>query len=112
MTGFDWTNWEKFPNPLRGEYLSAPFGKGCYQLFNGKTKEFILFGSGNNLAYRMSSLLPKPYGQGTRKNSDKREYILNNIENMLYRTIPFFVVMEMKTFEREMRKSAKHIFNT
>ncbi|WP_293887923.1 MULTISPECIES: hypothetical protein [unclassified Sphingobacterium] len=112
MISFNWTNWENFPNPLRGEYLFAPFGKGCYQLFNDKRKEFILFGSGNNLAYRMSSLLPKPYGQGTRKNNNKREYILNNIENMLYRTISFLDEKEMKTFEKELKKSEKYIFNT
>ena len=70
---YNGSEWRKFTDTRNGKYLVAPFGFGVYQLKNSKTNEFTLFGSGNNLAYRMSSLLPKPYGQGTRRNEAKRE---------------------------------------
>ena len=78
---YNWGEWKPFPDPRNGEYLFAPFGYGVYQLRNIETNEFVLFGSSNNLAFRMSSLLPKPLGQGTRKKEEKRIYILNNIVN-------------------------------
>ena len=112
MSGFEWSEWKKFPNPDIGEYLCAPFGKGCYQLFNNHTKEFVLFGSGNNLAYRMSSLLPKPLGQGTRNNNLKREYVLNNLDEITYRTVSFLDENEMKSFENQIKKVEKYIFKT
>ena len=109
---YSWTEWRKFPDPRKGEYLFAPFSYGVYQIRNKKTNEFILFGSGKNLAYRMSSLLPKPFGQGTRNNEDKRKYILNNIENVEYRTVAFITEKEMKDCERELKQLKIHKFNT
>ncbi len=109
---YSWTEWRKFPDPRKGEYLFAPFGYGVYQLRNNKTNEFILFGSGKNLAYRMSSLLPKPFGQGTRNNEEKREYVLNNITNIEYRTVAFISINEMKDCEQELKQLKIHKFNT
>lgn len=82
-----WSEWKKFPNPLKGEYLCAPFGPGVYQLRNCKTGEFVLFGKGKNVAYRMSSL--HKLGSGKRDNKEKVNYVNNNIDGIIYRTIPF-----------------------
>ena len=109
---YNWTRWSKFPNPRNGEYLVAPFGFGVYQIKDIKSKNYILFGRSKNLAYRMSSLLPKPLGQGTRNKDEKREYILNNIENIEYRTVAFTSEKEMKDCERELKQLNIHIFNT
>ena len=109
---YKWTEWNRFPDPRKGEYLFAPFGLGVYQLRNSKTNEFILFGSGKNLAYRMSSLLPKPYGQGTRNNEGKRQYVLNNIKDIEYRTVAFISQEEMKKCEQELKQLKIHKFNT
>jgi hypothetical protein len=107
-----WSKWEKFPDPRKRDYINAPFGFGIYQLRNVESGEFILFGSGNMCAYRMSSLLPSPYGAGIRNNSEKREYVLSNIKNIEYRTISFESKTEMKKVEDEIKKLEAHKFNT
>ncbi|SRX73375.1 hypothetical protein [Aequorivita antarctica] len=109
MKDFNWSEWYEFPNPADNDILIAPYGKGVYQLKNKATNEFILFGCGNNVAYRMSSLLPKPYGQGTRNNEEKRKYVLNNIENIIYRTIALNDSAEMKRIEQEVKLSQNYI---
>lgn len=107
-----WSDWKPFPNPKKKEYLYAPFGSGVYQLRNKKTQEYVLFGTGGNIAYRMSSLLPEPYGQGTRKNTEKREHVWNNIDDMEYRTIAFASKKMAKSFENFVKKQEKYLFNT
>ncbi len=109
---YNWSDWQAFPDPRNGDLLIAPFGMGLYQLKNDKTEEFILFGVGKNCAYRMSSLLPKPFGQGTRNNESKREYILEHLSLMSYRTISFINQDEMKKIEREIKALKIHKFNT
>lgn len=109
---YSWSEWRSFPDSGKGEYLYAPFGFGIYQLLNNRTKEYILFRSGNNLAYRMSSLLPEPLGCGTRKSTIKRDYVLGNLEDMIYRTVPFFDEISMKVYEREIKQLKIHRFNT
>ena len=94
-----WSEWRPFPNPMNKEYLVAPFGAGVYQLRNKKVGEFILFGTGGHLAYRMSSLLPKPYGEGTRGNTKKREYVWKHINEVEYRTIAFASKIKAKSYE-------------
>lgn len=32
----EWSDWRKFPDPRKGEYLLVPFGSGVYQLKNTK----------------------------------------------------------------------------
>jgi hypothetical protein len=81
-----WTEWRPFPDPRAGGFLTAPFGPGCYEVRNRKSGERVLFGRGQNVAYRMTSLLPGPYGAGQRNNTEKREYCLNNLPYLEYRT--------------------------
>ena len=81
----NWSEWMKFPDQRKGEYLYAPYGCGVYQLRNFETGEKILFGRGKHLAQRISSLLPSPYGSGTRKNSNKRLYVFEKLNKIEYR---------------------------
>ena len=107
-----WSEWLQFPNPEKKEYLYAPFGPGVYQLRNRKTGQYVLFGTGGNLAYRMSSLLPEPYGEGTRVNLDKSEYVWDNIDDIEYRTIALDSLEMTKSFERFVKKQKCYILNT
>lgn len=108
---YNWSEWKPFPNPEKLEYINAPIGLGVYQLKNKKTGEYVLFGNGKNIAHRMTSLLPKPLGQGTRKNEEKREYVLNNIHNIEYRTVACTNEIEAKKIEDELRKLHIHLSN-
>ena len=109
---YDWSEWRNFPDPRIGNYLIAPFGFGLYQLRNIKSNEYILFGIGNNCAYRISSLLPRPLGQGTRNNNFKRIYVLQNISDLQYRTISFLSKEKMSKSEKEIKKLKLHKFNS
>lgn len=110
---YNWTGWEKFPDPRKGEYLSAPLGCGVYQLRNNTIHdEYVLFGRGKNLAYRMTSLLPAPYCCATRNNQKKRVYVLDHIDDIEYRTIAFLSENEMKRCEKELKSYKIHKFNT
>lgn len=71
-----WSDWSKFPDPTKKDFLCAPYGPGVYELRRSDTKELILRGEGKNCAARMTSLLPLPLGQGTRDNEAKRVYVL------------------------------------
>ncbi len=108
----NWSKWLKLPDPREKEYLYAPFGPGVYELRRKKTKRLILFGKGNNVAYRMSSLLPKPYGCGGRENKDKRKYVLKHIEDIEYRTLACKTSVEAHIKEKQLKKNGQYIFNT
>lgn len=107
-----WSKWKRFPNPEKKEYLYAPFGYGVYQMRNRRTQKYVLFGTGSNLAFRMSSLLPKPYGQGTRNNSRKREYVWEHIDDIEYRTIAFTSKEKACSFEKFVKEEERYIFKT
>ena len=107
-----WSDWKQFPDPRKGEYLIAPFGCGVYQLRNSKTKEYVLFGKGKNTAYRMTSLLPEPLGQGNRNNNSKRKYVIENIQDIEYRTVACTTEDEMCVLEEQIKKQKNHIYNT
>ena len=109
---WEWSQWLPFPDPKDQGILMAPFGPGLYQLRNTETGEYVLFGKGKNLAYRMTSLLPLPFGQGTRNNNHKREYVLKNLINIKYRTVPLENTLKIKTFELELKNSQQYIFNS
>lgn len=107
----NWSEWRKFPDPRNGDYLYAPFGSGVYQLKNTKTGEFVLFGKSKHLAKRMTSLLPPPYGAGTRNNENKRVYVLKHLNDIVYRTIALDDNGSHE-LERYLKGLNIHIFNT
>jgi hypothetical protein len=65
--------------------LTAPLGAGCYELRHGA--KLVLFGMSGHVAARMTSLLPKPLGRGTRNNEAKRAYVESHLAEIEYRTI-------------------------
>lgn len=107
-----WSEWKKFPDPKKGEYLCAPFGPGVYELRLATDLKPLLFGKGNNVAYRMTSLLPlSAGGQGTRYNEEKRTYVARHIRQIEYRTLACLSVQESKEQERLLKQSKAFIFN-
>jgi hypothetical protein len=80
-----WSDWRPFPDPTRCGVLVAPLGPGCYELRHGD--QLVLFGKGGHVAQRMSSLLPRPWGCGTRNNSEKRLYVRKHLPQLEYRTL-------------------------
>lgn len=80
-----WSEWRRFPNPRKGELLTAPLGAGCYELRVGT--QLLLYGRSSFTAYRMTSLLPKPLGCGTRKSDRKRADVLKHLDQLEYRTL-------------------------
>jgi hypothetical protein len=101
-----------FPDPRKGEYLHAPFGPGLYELRNKATGELVLFGSGKNVACRMSSLLPAPLGQGVRKNNEKREYVLQTLRHIEYHTKACKSVEEAKGEENHLKDEDDYLFGS
>ena len=105
-----WSSWFPFPDPAKAGILFAPIGPGCYDLRHGTDK--VLCGSGKNVAFRMTSLLPKPWGQGTRNNAEKREYVLRNLGQIEYRTAPCKDDRAAKKLEIELRQEGSYRFKT
>lgn len=105
------SDWKKLPNPLKGEFLSVPISPGVYQIRNRLTGEYVLFGRGENLAYRFCSLFLKElYGKGTRKNVKKINFVGQNLENLEYRFMPKDSVNGAKEIEREVKEQYNHLF--
>jgi hypothetical protein len=99
-----WSRWRRFPHPRRCEFLVAPFGAGCYEL-RRTDGTLILFGRGKNVAYRMSSLLPKELGSGGRNSNRKRDYVLKHLDSIEYRTIACANPEQARKVESEMWKN-------
>jgi hypothetical protein len=113
-----WSNWKPFPSPENCrnieviEGLALYDGPGVYQIRNKKTGEYILFGIGIRLQERMQSLMPKPYGKGSRNNEYKRQYILDNYQDLQYRTFHTDTREEAADIERAIKQKNNHRFNT
>ena len=108
-----WSKWMPFPNPRKNGYIYAPFGAGVYELRRKSTGRKVLFGKSGNLAFRMSSLLPKPYGRGTRKNEPKQEYVLKYISDLEYRTVSCRTKEEANAAEKKLKKNRDdYLFKT
>lgn len=98
-----WTPWRPYPDPRNGGILHAPIGPGVYDLRRISTKEPVLFGIGARCAHRMTSLLPAPFGCGTRNNQDKRKYLLRHLHDIEYRTLPCQTRTQAADIERRLK---------
>jgi hypothetical protein len=108
---FKWTPFVLFPSPYECGYLNSPICAGVYELKNFKTNELVYVGEGANVAYRMSSLLPEEHGAGTRNNLKLRQYILENVGVIHYRTLACCDKATSKKIQDEMIATNKYIFN-
>ncbi len=110
-SSYTWSEFLTFPSPLKQEYLHAPFGAGVYELKNLHTQQLIYVGEGGHAAWRMTSLLPEPFGKGTRNNAKLRQYVLDNLPNMIYRTLACMDKATAKKIQDEMISKNKYLFN-
>jgi hypothetical protein len=108
----EWSQWLPFPDPRKRQFLNAPFGPGVYQVRHRSQTDMVLFGIGGHCAARMSSLLPKPLGTGTRNNSSKRKYLLQNIDDLEYRCLACESRSDAEKVERKIRSECKYLFAT
>ena len=102
-----WSRWAPFPDPRKQQFFRAPFGPGVYELRRQKTEKPVLVGFGINCAHRMTSLLPAPYGQGTRDNKGKRKYVLRYIRTIEYRCAACIDESSARALETERRREQK-----
>jgi hypothetical protein len=100
-----WSDWLPFPEPRKRGILCAPFGPGAYELRHKSSEQPILFGQSKNVAFRMSSLLAKSLGVGTRKSKDKKDDVLEHLDDVEYRTIATASVDEAVAIENVLKKS-------
>ena len=107
-----WSVWRGFPDPRKGGVLYAPFGPGVYELRRRSTGRLVLVGIGGKCAWRMSSLLPQPLGTGTRKNEAKREYVLENLGDIEYRTRRCATRNDARVIEKKMLNANAYVFGT
>jgi hypothetical protein len=107
------SEWRKFPDPRQGELLIAPLGAGCYELRRSDDSQLVLFGKGGHVASRMTSLLPMPWGSGTRNNAKKREYVWRHLGAIEYRTVACATEDDATAFEaRSALDKTKYLFRT
>jgi hypothetical protein len=108
-----WSEWQGFPDPRKGGMLTAPFGAGCYELRDRSNGKLVLFGKGSSVAFRMISLLPKPFGRGTRNNLAKRAHVFEHIADIEYRTLACATPQEAELCERKLKANKSgYIFGT
>lgn len=107
-----WSRWRPFPDPRKQQFLNAPLGPGVYQVRHRGQTHMVLYGSGGHCACRMSSLLPKPLGDGTRNNLQKRDYVLLNIDDLEYRCLACNMRSDARIVERRIRLECKYHFDT
>jgi hypothetical protein len=68
---------------------------------------------GGKVAWRMTSLLPRPHGSGGRNNKEKSEYVLRKIADVEYRTVACDTWEEAKGRENELRENkSAYVFKT
>lgn len=101
-----WSEWRRFPDPRKAELLTAPLGAGCYELRVGT--QLLLYGRSSFVAYRMTSLLPKPLGCGTRKSDRKRADVAKHLGRLEYRTLACRDGKEALAEEKKLKAQSKH----
>lgn len=107
----DWTAWIKFPEPSKIRDIRGPSGPGIYQVRNILTEEMILFGIGGECQKRMQSLMPAPWGRGTRNADDKRRYVYKNYKSLVYRFRSTETREAAADIERDLKAQKNHMFN-
>jgi hypothetical protein len=91
--------------------LVAPIGPGVYELRRGD--QLVLVGISSRCVHRMCSLLPPPWGSGTRNNAGKRKYVWRHLAEIEYRTFACATREEAARVEREMlRGTRRYLFAT
>jgi len=108
----NWSQWLPFPDPSNKGVICAPFGPGVYQLRNKKTNEFVLFGMGENVAERMTSLLPDQVNSAKRKNIGKKDYVRDYLPDIEYRTMALANAADATAFETFIKEQENYIFNS
>jgi len=108
----NWTAWTSFPTPGKIRKIEAPKGPGVYELKNIINNKYVLVGISVGVQKRMKSLMPPPHGVGTRNNMMKREYVLENHKDIVYRTISTTDRLKAENIEKSLLCSGKYIFNT
>ena len=106
----DWSEWRAFPDPRDLGYLHAPFGPGVYELRLRGSHELVYCGSAGNTAQRMTSLLPRPFGAGTRDNAGLREFLLQHLERVEYRTAAMSEPRHARVLETLMHRNHRYLF--
>jgi hypothetical protein len=107
-----WSEWRSFPSSTKGNTLVAPIGPGVYELRHKSTHRLIRVGESTTVAKRMKSLLPPPYGTGTRNNLEVRNYILANVADVEYRALACQTKEEAKRVQDDMLASSEYLFHT
>lgn len=51
-----WSEWQRFPDPRRGESLHAPIGPGVYEVRHAPSGKQVAFGHAAHLAGALSTL--------------------------------------------------------
>lgn len=108
------SDWRPFPDPRHGGELVAPFGPGCYELrrADARERELVLCGSSAHVCWRMTSLLPAPFGQGTRNNAAKRQYVWEHLSRIEYRTMPCASEEDARAAEDRLHAQNRYVFPT
>lgn len=112
MNEKQWSRWREFPDPMEGGYLHAPIGPGVYDLRRCSSGQLVYCGSGKNVALRMTSRLPSPVGTGTRNNAALRQYALNHLADIEYRTLACADQAAAQADERTLKDQGAYLFST
>lgn len=108
----NWSRWNPFPAAEMLYAIDAPIGPGVYELRLADTREPVYCGKSVCVSTRMQSLLPKPWGKGTRNNAGLRSFVLENSENIEYRTVALPTDYEAQQLETFMKRKKRYLFHT
>ena len=90
--------------------MCAPFGPGVYDVRLQTTGEAIKCGSGKNVAERMTSLLPGQANSGSRNNKNLQAYMLEQLDNIEYRTLACETESRARLEEANQKASMRYKF--